>query len=126
MSTTWAFDSIENKPTLYRGEDSMKKFCESLGEHAKNIIDFQKKKMLPLTKQKIKAYQDGKIFYIFGKRILKRFANDKSYRKVRDYCHFTSKYSDEAHSTCNLKFNVPNDISVVFHKTVQIMIIFLS
>ena len=104
----------------------MKKFCESLREHAKNIIDFQKKKILQLTKEKIKAYQDGKIFYIFGKRILKRFANDKSYRNVRDYCHFTSKYSDEAHSTCNLKFNVPNEIPVVFHKTVQIMIIFLS
>ena len=29
----------------------MKKFCESLREHAKDIIDFEKKKMLPLTKE---------------------------------------------------------------------------
>ena len=29
----------------------MKHFCESLSEHAKNIIDFEKKKMLPLTKK---------------------------------------------------------------------------
>ena len=29
MSTMWALDNIENKHTLYRGEDSMKKFYES-------------------------------------------------------------------------------------------------
>ena len=29
----------------------MKMFCESLWEHAKNIIDFEKKKTLPLTKK---------------------------------------------------------------------------
>ena len=36
MSTIWAFDHIENKHTLYRGEDCMKKFCTSLREHIKN------------------------------------------------------------------------------------------
>ena len=41
MSIIWAFDYIENKHTLYRGEDCMKKFCTSLREHAKNIIDFE-------------------------------------------------------------------------------------
>ena len=50
MSTIWAFYHIENKHTLYRGEDCMKKFCESLRKQAKNIIDFEKKKILPLTK----------------------------------------------------------------------------
>ena len=30
MSTIWVFDNIENKHTLYRGKDCMKKFCESL------------------------------------------------------------------------------------------------
>ena len=38
----------------------MKKFCGSLREHAKNIIDFEKKKMLPLTKEKLNSHQDGK------------------------------------------------------------------
>ena len=28
----------------------MKMFCESLREHAKNIIDFEKKKILPIKK----------------------------------------------------------------------------
>ena len=43
MSTIWAFNHIENKHTLYRRKDCMKKFCESLREHVKHIIDFEKK-----------------------------------------------------------------------------------
>ena len=49
----------------------MKKICESLREHAKKIIDFEKKKMLPLTKEELKSYQDTKVCYICGKRVLK-------------------------------------------------------
>ena len=37
------------------------------------------------------------------------------YLKVRDQYNYTSKYRDAAHSICNLKFNVPNEIPVVFH-----------
>ena len=45
----------------------MRKFCESLREHVKNIIDFEKKKMLPLTKEELKPHQD----VICEKKILK-------------------------------------------------------
>ena len=44
MSKIWTFDQIENQHTLYRRKDCMKKFCESLRKHAKNITDFEKKK----------------------------------------------------------------------------------
>ena len=44
MSTVWSFDHMKNKHTLYHEEDCMKKFCESLREHAKYTIDFEKKK----------------------------------------------------------------------------------
>ena len=30
ISTIWGFDHIEDKHTLYRGKDCMKKFCTSL------------------------------------------------------------------------------------------------
>ena len=32
-----------------------------------------------------------------------------------DHSHFTGKYRSAAHSICNLRFNVPNEIAVVFH-----------
>ena len=61
MSTIWAFDHIKSKHTLYRRKDCTKKCCEFLREHAKNIIDFEKKKMLPLTKEELKSHQDAKL-----------------------------------------------------------------
>ena len=56
MSTIWAFDIKEKRHTLYRGKYCMKKFCESSREHAKNIIDFEKKKVLPITKEILKSH----------------------------------------------------------------------
>ena len=49
----------------------MKKFFESIGEHTKNIIDFEKKKMLPWTKQELKSHQHAKVYYICGKKYFK-------------------------------------------------------
>ena len=51
ISTIWAFNNIENKHTFYHWEDCIKTFCNSLGENATNVINFEKKKMLPLTKK---------------------------------------------------------------------------
>ena len=71
--------------------------------------------MLPLTKEELKSHLDMKVCYICRKRILKKFANNKNYQKVIDHCHYAGKYRGAAHSICNLKFNVPNEIPVVFH-----------
>ena len=40
MSQTFSFKSIESKPDVYKGNGCMKKFCESLREHAIKIINF--------------------------------------------------------------------------------------
>ena len=124
MSTIWAFDHIEKNHTLYFEKDCMKTFCESLREHTKNRIDFEKKKILPLTKEELKSHQDAKVCYNCGKRILKKLYKSINYQKVRGHCHYTGKYKGTAHNICNLKFNVPNEIPVAFHM-VQIVIIIL-
>ena len=49
------------------------------------------------------------------KKILEKFANGKNYQKVRDHCQFTGKDRGTAHSICNIKFNMRNEIPVVFH-----------
>ena len=72
------------------------------------------KKNVAVNKEELKSYQDAKVCYICGKRFLKKFTNDKNYRKVRDLCHFTVKYRGAAHSICNLRFNMPNEIPVSF------------
>ena len=49
MSTIWTFDGIEKKHTVYRIEDCMKKFCESLRNHAIKINNLENKKIIPLS-----------------------------------------------------------------------------
>ena len=71
--------------------------------------------MLPLTNEVLTSHQDAKVCYICRKRILKKLSKSISYQKVRDHCHYTGKYRGVAHGICNLKFNVSNEIPVVFH-----------
>ena len=68
--------------------------------------------MLPLTKKELKLHQHATECYISQNMFLKKFANDKNYRKVRDHCNLTGKYRGAAHSVCNLIFNVPDEITV--------------
>ena len=50
MSTVSSFKSIENNHDVYRDKDCMKKFCESLREHAMKIINFKRREMKLLTR----------------------------------------------------------------------------
>ena len=51
MFTIWKFDGIEDNHDKYIGEDYIEKFCESLRKHAMKIINFQKNRMIPLTRR---------------------------------------------------------------------------
>ena len=72
MSTIWWSDHIKNNHALYCWKDCMEKFCISLRQHAKNINDFEKKKMLPLTKEELNPDQNEKVCCIWEKQILKK------------------------------------------------------
>ena len=51
MSVMSSFKSIENKIDIYRCKDCLNNFCESLREHAVEIINFEKKKVDVINKQ---------------------------------------------------------------------------
>ena len=44
----------------------MKLFCISLKKHAADIINFEKKKMLPLTEKELKLHQDSTVCYMYA------------------------------------------------------------
>ena len=71
--------------------------------------------MLLLKKEELKSHQIAKVCYICGKKILKNHYENINDRKVRDHYHYTRKYWSAIQSICNLKFNVPNEIPVIFH-----------
>ena len=110
--TSCSFDETKNKLNHYRGKDCMKKFCKDLKEHATRIINYEKKKIIPLTKEEKINYNDQKVCYICKKELDK---NNKKHYKVRDHCHYTDKYRGAAHNICNLRYKVPKEIPVVFH-----------
>ena len=80
----------------------MKKFCTTLREHATYILNYEKKEMLPLTKEELKLYQYTRNCYICGKGIFQKLTKSRIYRKVKDHCHYTGKYRDAVHNICNL------------------------
>ena len=97
MFMIWAFDGIGNKRNAYRGEDCMKKFDESLRDHAIKIINFEKKKVILLTNKQQESHEKIKIYYIYKNEFVHKYTNDIC--KVRKHCHYTGKYRGAAHST---------------------------
>ena len=110
--TSCSFDESKNKLNYYRGKDSMKKFGKDLKEHATRIINYEKKTIIPLTKEEKINYNDQQICYICQTEFDK---SDKKHHKVRDPCHYMGKYRGVAHNICNLRYKVPIEIPVVFH-----------
>ena len=55
MPTITSFKSIEKNHDVYRGKDSMEKFCESLREHAMNIINFEKNENETINKRTVEV-----------------------------------------------------------------------
>ena len=110
--THCSFDESKNKLNYYRGDDYMKKCCKDLRKHATKIVNYEKKKMMPLTTEEKICYNKQKICYICKKEFNN---NDKKQQKVKDHCHYTGKYRGAAHNICNLRYKIPTEIPVVFH-----------
>ena len=68
-----------------------------------------KKPMNKLTKEQTVEFITAKECHI----CFKKFSPKD--RKVRDHCHYTGKYRGAAHSSCNLRYRIPDYIPVVFH-----------
>ena len=51
LFTHCSFDTTKNKFDYYRGNNCMKNFCLNLREHATKLINYEKKEMIPLTKE---------------------------------------------------------------------------
>ena len=104
--------------SFYIGKDCIKKFCSDLKELATKIINYEEKEMIPLTDNENKFYEEQKECHIcqkefcYDKNEIKKF---KTYQKVRDRCHYTGKLRGVAHSICNLRYKVRQEIPAKIH-----------
>ena len=67
LFTHCSIDATKNKLDYYRDKNCMKKFCLNLREHATKIINYEKKEMIPLTKEEKKIHREQKVCYICKK-----------------------------------------------------------
>ena len=65
--------------------------------------------MAPLTTSQLKEYEWATKCHI----CFKPFSKKKI--KVTDHCHYGGLYRGGAHSSCNLRYKIPNYIPVIFH-----------
>ena len=92
----------------------MKNFCLDLREQPTKIINYEKKQMIPLTKEEKEFHKMQKVCSICKKKFSINY-NNKKYHKVKDHCHYTGKYRGAAHDICNLIYKIPKEIPAVFH-----------
>ena len=80
MSIISSFKSIEKKHVnIVCKHVNMKKFRESLREHANEIINFKKKNVTLLTNEQQNSYQNSKICYICKEKFENKYVK---YKKV--------------------------------------------
>ena len=110
MYSKFAYGKVTNQLKQYRGRDCVSKFCETIMAEAKRLYESApKKSMNKLTKEQNIEFITAKECHI----CFKKFSTKD--RKVRDHCHYTRKYRGAAHSSCNLRYRIPDYIPVVFH-----------
>ena len=82
MSTISSLKSIENKHDVYRSEDCMKNFCESLSEHTMEIISFKKNNIKLLTTEQQESNENVKICFICKEKIKNKYIKHKNMVKL--------------------------------------------
>ena len=65
MFTSYSFAEKKNKVHYYRGKDCIEKLHKKLKKCAMKIINYEKKEMIPLTKEEKKSYKNKKhVIYV--------------------------------------------------------------
>ena len=85
ISIIWVPTGIKDKRSVYRRKKCMKKFCESLKEHAVEIRKSRKEnKIMSLIIEQQESYGKTNICYICGEKFKEEYHDNEKYRKVKD------------------------------------------
>ena len=114
MFTQCSFDETKNKLNHDRGKKCTKTFCLDLRNQVTKIINYEKKEMIPLTREEKDCHNNQRVCHIC-KKIFRIGDDNKKYHKVKDHCHYTGKYRGASHNICNLRYKTPKEIPIVFH-----------
>ena len=111
IHSTFAYGDVSDPLKMYQGKDYVEKFVEYIAEEVTQPYEkFLQKPMIERTDALKREHEMAEKCHI----CLKEF-NDPHNKKVRDHCHYTGLYRGAAHNNCNLKYRIPDYISIVFH-----------
>ncbi|XP_063419676.1 uncharacterized protein LOC134704824 [Mytilus trossulus] len=95
-------------PVVYCGEDAAKKFVQCVEEEVQAIAKLYKEnKPMELTDDDKVSFAESTHCHICG--------DELGEDKVRDHDHLTGKYRGAAHNQCNLDFQLPKHVPILFH-----------
>lgn len=98
----------ESKPVVYRGENAVDNFLNSLLVEESRIWSILRNpKNMIITSEEERQFQTEKICHICEK--------DLKDDRVRDHDHISGLYRGAAHNSCNLNYKYTNRIPVVIH-----------
>ena len=80
--------------------DCIEKLCKKLKKQAMKIINYEKKEIIPITKEENKSYKNQEACHICKEKFIVD-KDDKNYtnkKKVKDHCQYTGKFRRAAHT----------------------------
>ena len=104
-------DEFTKPIVVFRGKNAAYKFIEAIlkeFEYCKKVMKKHFNKNLIMSEEE-KEFQSSDICWICEKLI------DDDNEKVRDECHVTKKFRGTAHRSCNINFQLTENVPVIFH-----------
>ena len=93
---------------IYCGEDAAKKFVQCMEEEVRAIAKlYSETKPMEITDKDKESFKASTNCHICGGAL--------NGDKVRDHDHLTGKYRGAAHNQCNLEFQLPKHVPIIFH-----------
>ena len=106
-------DNRFSKPVVvYRGENAAYEFIKAIlkeYKYCKNIMKKHFNKNLVMSEEEEYLFQQSNSCWICKKLI------NHDDKKVRDYCHITSKFRGAAHWSCNINFQLTKKVPVILN-----------
>ena len=107
----FAYSEVKDPLKIYRGKDCVKKFCNHVkGEAHRLCHAFPERTYGPFNYKTMGEIIRKQVGVTFA---FKPFTEDSI--KVRNHCHYSSLYRGPTHMKCNLQYNIPSYIPVIFH-----------
>ena len=70
LFTRCSFDTTKNELDSYKDKCCIRNFCLDLSEHVTKIINYEKKEMIPLTKEEKRSHRTSRRCSIYAKKSL--------------------------------------------------------